>query len=640
MQTTIEQIYSFAEFEVNASKRRLSKNGAPVALNPKAFDLLLVLIEQRGQIVHKEELLETVWANQFVEENNLTVHISALRKIFGEKKGEHQFIATIPGKGYKFVAQLNEPTAESEIVIENHSFSRIIVDEEIEPTPPEVKQLAGRKPRNRQMFFALGGLTLLILAGIFTFRYFKSAPPTNITSLAVLPFANQNNDANTEYLSDGLSESVIYSLSQLPNLRVMSRNSVFRYKGRDADARTVGAELNVQAILTGRITQRGETLNVSAELISTRDNSVIWGEQFTRKMSDVEKLQTDIAASISDKLRIKFSGVKPQGTDSAEAYQLYLKGLYHWNKRTDDDLKQAVALFQQAIEKDPSYAKAYAGLAMTYNVLPGNTVMTNEEAADARFKAKATAQKALEFDQTQAEPHGVLGDQKSDGWDFAGAENHFKRAVELNPNFAAARQWYSELLSRLGRHDEALSEIKKAYELDPFSPAVSMNVALRYAAARRDDEAVAQFKKLIAAEPAYPMSYLILGDVYAEKEMFEDALEMWCKGDVLLKISPPEKCAAANAEIREALKKDGRTGFWRKILEHDLKNYEKGASSATHVAGKYARLGEQETAFEWLEKAFVQRERDLTYLKTDPAFDNVKSDARFGDLLKRIGLPQ
>ena len=419
---------------------------------------------------------------------------------------------------------------------------------------------------------------------------------------------------------------------------------MFRYKGKEIEPKRIGQELTVQAILTGRVVQRGNDLTLYVELIDAASENVLWKADYARSMSNLVSLQSDIAKDVSSKLKTKLSGADEEQvaktyTENAEAYQLYLKGLYHWNKRTGDELKQAIALFQQAIDKDPSYAKAYAGLALSYGVPAGNTVMTREEANEAGLKAKSAARKALELDDTLAEAYAVLASEKVDEWDFAGAENDFKRAIELNPNFATARQWYSELLARFGRHDEALAEIKRAYELDPFSRSVSMNVGLRYSNANRYDEAIAQFKKLIETEPEYPLPYMFLGDIYAEKGMFEESLDPLCKADILLKIDTPENCEREKAAFREAIKKNGATGYWRKTLEIRLKEHEQDTSPAVSVAGVYARLGEKELAFEWLEKAFARREPDLTYLKIDESFDNVKSDPRFTDLLRRIGLP-
>jgi len=489
-------------------------------------------------------------------------------------------------------------------------------------------------------------ILLLAISGLgYWFFANRSANTSQIESIAVLPFVNETGNADNEYLSDGMTESLIGSLSQLPNLNVKARASVFRYKGKEIDPKRIGQELIVQAILTGRVVQRGQDLTLYVELIDAATENVLWKADYSRSMSNLVSLQSDVAKDVSSKLKTKLSGVDEQQvtktyTANPEAYQLYLKGLYHWNKRTSDDLKQAISLFHQAIDKDPGYAKAYGGLAMSYGVFTGNAAITKQERGEMQLKAKAAALKALELDNNLAEAYAVLAERKIDDWNFAGAENDFKRAIELNPNFATARQWYSELLERLGRQDEALAEIKRAYELDPFSRAVNLNLGLRYWTSRRYDEAIAQFKKLIETEPTYPLPYSFLAFMYAERGMYEESLELRCKGEVLLNIETAESCQQKAADFRQALKTGGATSFRRKTLEYDLKYYERGIGSAVAVAGNYALLGEKERAFEWLEKAFAEHDNAITYLKIDTAFDNVKSDPRFQDLLRRIGLPQ
>ncbi|MBA3769796.1 MAG: tetratricopeptide repeat protein [Blastocatellia bacterium] len=484
----------------------------------------------------------------------------------------------------------------------------------------------------------------MAVGGFFGYRYLGSNS-NQIESIAVLPFINESGNADHEYLSDGMTETLIGSLSQLPNLSVKARASVFRYKGKEIDPRRIGQELSVQAILTGRVVQRGNDLTLYVELIESMTENVLWKAEYSRSMNNIISLQSDVAKDVSNKIKTKLSGADAQQlaktyTENPEAYQLYLKGLYHWNKRTSDDLKQAIALFQQAIEKDPGYAKAYGGLAMTYGVFTGNAAITKQERSELRLKAKAAALKALELDNNLAEAYAVLAERKIDDWNFAGAENDFKRAIELNPNLAPARQWYSELLERLGRQDEALAEIKRAYELDPFSRAVNLNLGLRYWTSRRYDEAIAQFKKLIETEPTYPSPYSFLAFMYAERGIYEESLELRCKNEVLLNIETAESCKQKVADFRQALKTSGATSFWRKTLEYDLKYYERGIGSAVTVAGNYAQLGEKEHTFEWLEKAFAEHENDITYLKVDTAFENLRSDPRFQDLLRRIGLPQ
>ncbi|HSK71398.1 MAG TPA: winged helix-turn-helix domain-containing protein [Pyrinomonadaceae bacterium] len=401
---------SFAEFDLDMAHRTLRREGKPISINAKTFDLLLFLLENNGRIVSKEEILDTVWAGQFVEEANLSVQISALRKALGEKKDAPRFLVTIPGTGYKFVADVHRQ--DEEIVSEKPEIEPVALDEETEELqniPP--KQFTAGRSKHQKAVFAVAGLGLLILLGFFGYRYFADSSKNQIKSLAVLPFINQNNEANTEYLSEGLAESVIYSLSGFPELRVMSRNSAFRFSANEADARAIGKELNVEAVLTGRIVQVGENLSVSAELVSAEDNSVIWGEQFTRKMSDMEKLQTDIAQAISDKLRLKLSGADEKRlvenwTENAEAYRLYLLGRYHLNKLTDEGFRKGREYFEQAIEKDSGYAPAYAGLAEAYNRLSGYNAMPPNEGFP---KARQAAEKALELDDQLAEAHATLG---------------------------------------------------------------------------------------------------------------------------------------------------------------------------------------------------------------------------------------
>ncbi len=493
------------------------------------------------------------------------------------------------------------------------------------------------------------GLIVLLFASIglgYWFIAFRtSSTKGQIESIAVMPFVNERGSADNEYLSDGMTETLISSLSQLPNLLVKARSSVFRYKGKDTNAQTIGKELNVQSVLNGRVVQRGQDLTLYIELVDAATEKVLWSENYNRKQADLVSLQSEIARDVSSKLKTRLSGVEEQQvaktyTANPEAYQFYLKGLFHWNKRTTDDLKQAISLFQQAIDKDPGYAKAYGGLAMAYGVFTGNAAITKQERSELQLKAKAAALKTLELDNNLAEAYAVLAERKIDDWDFAGAENNFKRAIELNPNFATAHQWYSELLERLGRYDEALFEIKRAYELDPFSRAVNLNLGLRYWTLRRNDEAMAQFKKLIETEPTYPMPYRFVAAMYAERGMYEESIELSCKAQVLLNIETVESCERKNAEFRQAIKTGGATVFWRKTLEYDLKYYERGIGSAVAVAADYAVLREKERAFEWLEKAFAEHDEEITYLKVDTSFDSLKSDPRFQDLLRRIGLPQ
>jgi len=523
----------------------------------------------------------------------------------------------------------------------NHTTS------DVANTTSSAEYIASEIKQHKPISIAVLMILLLAIGGL-SFWYFgnHSSNPAQIESIAVMPFVNESGNADGEYLSDGMTETLINSLSQLPKLSVKARSSVFRYKGKETNVKQVGADLNVQAVLNGRIIQRGGNLTLGLELVDAETGNQIWGEQYNRKQTDLIALQSEIARDVSQKLRTRLSGAEEQRvaktyTANPEAYQLYLQGLYHWHKRTPEDIRKSIALFQQAIEKDPSYALAYAGLGLAYGVLPSNSIMTKQETNENRIKRRAALSKAQELDDSLAEVHADLGGYKSEiEWDFVSAEKEFKRAIELNPNFASARQWYSEFLSRMGRHEEAFAEINKAHEIDPFSRAVSANIGLRFYQARRFDEAVAQYKKAIEMEPSYPAVHAFLASAYEAKGMYQEAITARRMAGILLEKGSAESSERKAAAFTQALKTGGAQGYWRKHLELSLNEYEQGYESAFGVAETYAQLGEKDLAFEWLEKSFAAHEVNLVVIKAKPAFDGLSSDARFQDLLRRVGLPQ
>lgn len=627
---------AFAEFEVDPAHRVLRREGEPVALKAKTFDLLLFLLENPNRVITKDEILEAVWAGQFVEEANLSVQVSALRKALGERRTAPRFLITIPGKGYKFVADIHQ---DEKNISENHKVERFLLDEEPEELkniPP--KQIAAGKRRAKTLIFALAGLTVFFLIGFAGYRYFSDPPKSRIKSLAVLPFVNQNNDPNTEYLSDGLADSVIYSLSSLPELRVMSRNSAFRFKPGEADAQTVGRELKVEAVLTGRISQFGDNLSISAELVSTGDNSVIWGEQFTRKISDIEKLQTDIAHSISQKLRLKLSGTntnvkKNIQSENPEAYRLYLLGRYHLNKLTDEGFWKGRDYFEQAIGIDPNYAPAFAGLAEAYNRLCGYNALSPHEGFP---KARMAAEKALELDDQMAEAHAVLGAVKHFyDWDFAGAEKEFERAVEINPNNSEARFLYSLYLSAMGRFDEALAEMRRAEELDPLSLEKIAGIGEIFYLQRQFDRAIEQYRKALEMDPNSGFAYWAIGRTLTDKGSYDEAVAALEKSIPLSGDSPDEL-----VELARAYAHSGKHKKSLEILKDLQQTSEQKYISPTTIASIYAALGKKDEAFAQLEKAYHGRDFILVLLKVEPMFDPLRSDPRFAQLVQRVNLPR
>jgi eukaryotic-like serine/threonine-protein kinase len=492
--------------------------------------------------------------------------------------------------------------------------------------------LVGGIKRHRRRVIAMTA-ALIFAVAICAYLYFARSSKT-IDSIAVLPFVNTSADPNTEYLSDGITDSLINSLSQLPNLRVMSRNSVFRYKGREIDAQAAGRDLSVQAVLTGRVVQHGDTLSISAELIDTQDNRHIWGEQYNRKLTDIFTVQEEIASEISERLRLRLSGEEKKRltkryTENTEAYQLYLKGRYYWNKRTGETLRKGVEHFQQAIEKDPSYALAYAGLADSYILLGVYNVLPPKEAYPL---AKAAAMRALEMDETLAEAHVSLASVMGDyDWERTRAEREYTRAIELNPNYATAHQWYAELLSQMGRHEEAIIQIKQAKELDPLSLIINSVEGWLYYLARQPDQAIEQCRKVTEMDPNFSVVHVYLGRALAFKGEYEQAI-----AELQTAIRLDEDSWTL-ASLGHTYAIAGRREEALKLLNRLKELSTRRHVSPYHIAAIHAGLNEKEQAFEWLKKAYEQREQSLIFLKVDPLMDNLRSDSRFADLLRRVG---
>ncbi len=440
------------------------------------------------------------------------------------------------------------------------------------------------------------------------------------------------------YLSDGLAESLIYRLSQLPNLKVSPTSSVFRYKGKETYPKTIGSELGVDAVMTGRIAQRGENLTISVELVDVRNNKTLWGEQYERKMSELLATQREIATEIAQKLRLKLSGeekgLTKHYTDNNEAYQLYLQGSYHFAKRTKDDMQRSIQYFQQAIHLDPDFALAYAIIADYYNQMPSYPYLSSKEAFP---QAKVAAQRALEIDPTLAEAHTALANYFAVyEWNWTGAEREFKRAIELDPyNSAAHFRYGQQYLAPLGRHEEAITELKRALELEPLSLNTSANLALVYIYAGQNNRALEQARKPYDLEPNYPVARHHLGLAYIANGMYAEAIAL---SEKALQTDPTSQLMLRVAGCGYA--KSGR----RQEAEEVIKRFKEIAKTqyvlAYFVANIYAALGDKEKAFAELEKAYEQRDFSLHRLKVDPLMDPLRSDPRFKEMLKRLNLPE
>lgn len=456
-----------------------------------------------------------------------------------------------------------------------------------------------------------------------------------IESIAVLPFENQNRDPNIDYLSDGLTDTIINSLTQLPNLKVIARSSVFRYKGKQMDAIAVANELGVRAVVTGRIIQRGDSLTVGAELIDARENKQLWGEQYERKLSELMVVQRDIAQEITGNLRLKLSSAE-QGrmskhyTENAEAYQLYLNGRFYWNKRTGEALKKSIEYFNRATEKDPDYALAYAGLAHAYLLLPPYSAGSPQESFP---RAKAAAKRAIELDDTLAEAHTSLAQALYFDWNFADADKEFRRAITLNPNYATAHHWYGfGNLQTEERFDDAIRELKRAQELDPFSLIINTDLGHTYINAGQYDKAIEQLRKSLEMDQDFYYAHWCLGLAYEMKGSFREAQAEYEKA--LQLNDDPYVLALLGHLFAASGKKDQALKTLRQLEEISRQRYVPGYSFAII----YAELDEKDQAFQWLEKCYQERCTDMIGIKFDPVVKNLRSDPRFADLVRRVGV--
>ena len=500
---------------------------------------------------------------------------------------------------------------------------------------------AGLALKRRKPAIVIAAVVVVVCAlagfGVWSYLHARSTEVA-VESIAVIPFANEGKDPSAEWISDGLTESIINNLTQLPNLKVIARSSVFRYKGKEADPLAVGRELGVRAVLTGRILQRDDTMLISAELIDIRDNKQLWGEKYQRKLADMLAVQREIAREITNNLRPTLSGVdlsmaNKQYTASSEAYQLYLKGRFYWNKRTPADFEKAIGFFQQAIGRDPNYALAYSGLADTYTLL---TAYSSAQPREVMPKAKEAALKALELDDTLAEAHASLGQVSAYyDFDFTTSEREYRRALELNPNYPTAHQWLAEQLSAMKRFDEALAEIKRALELDPMSLIINRIYADILVDARRFDEAIAQFHKTIELEPNFPTAHFFLGRAYEAKGMYDEAVVAYTMSGKLSGIPHAEL-----AKLNEAYAKAGWKGFVQANLDRTLQQDSQRKPPPYVMAGYYARLGRREEALEMLQKGYEERDFRMTLLSVDYEFDSFRSDPRFAGLVRKMGLPE
>ena len=608
------QIYEFDVFRVDTAKRLLTNGkGENVALSPKVFDLLIYLVTHSGRVVDKDELMSAIWPDTIVEESNLSQNVSILRRNLGEKRGEHQFLATIPGRGYKFVSEVRGINRNSELSTKDR-------------TEIKVEPLIGERVRR---FWPVAFLVLCVL-GLSMFGFYlwreRTKPPTDfaIKTLAVLPFKSLVAEQRNEALELGMAETLIAKLSN-EEITVRPLSSVRKYASLEQDSLIAAGELGVAAVLDGTIQTWGDKIRISTRLLRSSDGKQLWADQFDEKLVHIFVVQDSISEKVAGALEIQLARRgKKHYTDNVEAYQLYMMGRLHVLKLSPPEIQKGIAYLQQAVELDPDYALAYSGLADAYRTIA--FVGWNPEL---KHKAKAAAQKAVEIDDLLAEGHAALGAILYwHDWDWSAAEVQFKRGLELDPSSADTHFAYAHLLSNTGRHREALAEAKRARELDPLNLRIVGLEALFQAHAGRTDEALAICRKVLEMDPNFWGAYNGTAMIYIEKGMFTDAVVAAKRAKEL---SPGNSMAAALEGY--ALAKLGSQAEARASIEALSKMPYVPPSTFALV---YNGLGEHDKAFELLERGYRERDPGMTFLNVDSKWNNLRDDPRFIDLMKRM----
>jgi TolB-like protein/DNA-binding winged helix-turn-helix (wHTH) protein/Tfp pilus assembly protein PilF len=644
----VQKIYEFEDFRFDAEHLMLYRQGESIPLAPKAAETLLVFIERRGRILSKEELIEQIWPDAFVEESNLFLYLSVLRKTLGNQKSGTPYLETLRRRGYRFngTVQLisdgswEEPHSAPVQVIESIDSFRSATTDSLSvndlptdqsvwrQTNPVVNDLPESRrdwPLRRSSFAAIGVIAL-VAALALSYTYFFSR--RSIHSIAVMAFANESGDPKLEYLSDGLTGDLIESLLEVPDLEVKALSTVVRYKGANSDARRIGQELNVEAVLFGHLIETGEDLTLLVELVDSRNGNTLWRRTYQKKVSGLVVLQSELARDLVRKLSVPITDktrekLAKRDTENSDAYWLYLTGVFHYRKITEQDIKKAIELFWQAIQKDPEYARAYAAIASAHRAL----TMCCDGHPSELLKGKLAALKAVELDDELAEGHSSLATLiYSYDWNWAEAEKEFRRALELDPNSSMSHFLYADFLARMARRQEAAVEGERARELEPFEPFFNAH------GANRDEKAVERIRFAIDLDPKFYFSHSIAAGIYGARKMYTEAIE---EARLAKALSPDQTWSDAN--LSGIFVNAGRPEESRAILDQLLLRSKSRFVPPYHIALVYNNVGDKEGALDWLEKAYAIRDPKMTFLKTMP-WKNVENDPRFQALLRRVGL--
>jgi TolB-like protein/DNA-binding winged helix-turn-helix (wHTH) protein len=623
--------FRLADWLVQPSLNSVSRNGSSLHLEPKVMDVLVCLARRAGEAVPKDELIKAVWADTFVTDDALIRSISELRRIFEDDAREPRVIQTIPKRGYRLMAPVHQ--------IEELPGGLV------EAAPATVPRLSATENHHawkvRRLFLAgaAGAVLTVVAVSGPVWRWLRpNNDAASVHSLAVLPLQNLSGDPAQEYFSDGLTDALITELAQVGSLKVISRTSTIQYKGTKKTLPEIARELNADGVIEGTVQRSGDSVRITAQLIHGTSDKHLWAGSYEGDMHDVLTLESQVARAIAGAIKIRLTPAQnARLVDSApvdrEAYELYLKGRYFWNKRDPSDLNKALEYFQDAAKKEPSYAPAQAGIADTYCLLgaAGYDALPRAEAMD---KARAAATKALIIDDQLAEAHASLAYVVySYDWDWTTAESEFKRAIALNPNYATAHQWYSELLNDLGRKDEALAQARAALALDPLSSNAIQNMARALYFARRFDEAIETTQKNLEMDPSFAIAHLRLGRIYAGKGVYDQAIQEFQQFSTLSGDTPLATASIGNARARSGDRKGGILALGELATLSKHKRVPSICFALVQIG-----LADNDQAMSWLEKAYQEKSDFLLVLGVDPIFDGLRSDPRFKDLARRIGL--
>ena len=649
----LRHLYQFGEFRIDPERHRLSRNGQPVPLPPRALDLLVLFVRNPGKVLERQALMDAIWNDTIVEDANLTVAISHLRKTLGQNGGPAEFIETVPRIGYRFVAETCE-------VVEEHPLLSV---EQPRPAPSFVEEDQGRigsrngalpahdhgpaaaekEPRTlflkRWRTLAFLSLAALGLLGLFIYgRQTKQQddllPPVRMKSIAVLPFRTPaGGSPDDEYLAGGLSDSLNTRLGRLKQFVVRPTSSVLKFGGAEQDPRAAGRALEVDGVIDGIVQRDHDRVRLSVRLIRVSDGALIWADSFDEPFTSLFAIEDLFSHEVVKGLQIHLTTEEEQnfarrGTANADAFAAYLRGRHSWNKRTAQNVTRALRFFQQAIELDPTYAAAYGGMADCYIALGEYGDASPNESFPL---ARGAALRALEIDDSLAEAHASLAQARFlFDWDWAGAEREYRRAIGLKPNYATAHHWYGMFLAARNRMVEALHELRRAEDLDPLSLIIRANVGTIHYFARRYDPAIAQERRVLATDPDFVQARRKLAYSLEAAGNEKEAVAEWLEVERQLGADEQTLAAYRNASVLSGIR-----GYWLQAIEIEKKEAGGGAGA---LSSYYARLGDREEAFLWLERAVDQRSPWLVYAGVTPVYDNLRTDPRFATVLKRIGL--